>query len=451
MSLQTRVALWSALLIAFSVLVLGLGTSFFLYSRAVDDLDRQLFRVAERIFHELEPESDDEEGAIEMSELSRADESAVFVEAVRSDGTIAFRSRNLKAGVLPARASGFSNARIGDRGLRLGTFMRDGVTVRVAEDLDRIESLVRNLGTALLAAFPVTLGIAFFGGRWIARKALAPVEAITQSAEQVTARDLGRRVPVPAANDAIRRLALVLNETFERLETNFQQAMRFSADASHELRTPLTILRSSIERLLRSDTLSATDQQTVAALLEQTTHLSSITSGLFLLARADAGKLVLEERPVDLRAVIVGCSEDARIIAEAGGINLSLSLPESAHICGDETRLMQIVSNLLDNAVKYNHPHGEVRAVLEKGDSTWALKVMNTGPGIAPEHQPHLFERFFRAEHSASVSGHGLGLSLARELARAHGGDLILARADAGWTEFQLRLRALPIDPKSEE
>lgn len=365
----------------------------------------------------------------------------MFIEAVRHDGTVAFRSRNLKAGVLPAHSPGFNNTRLSDRGVRLGTFVRDGLTVRVAEDLDRIEKLVRDLATAFLAAFPLALAIVFFGGRWIARTALAPVEAMTRAAEQVTARELARRVPVPEANDQIRRLALVLNETFGRLEASFQQAMRFSSDASHELKTPLTVLRSSLERLLRSDTLSPSDRTAVAELIEQTQHLSSITSGLLLLARADAGKLVLEQQPVDLRAVIVACTDDARIMAEASGIKLALALPERAQICGDETRLMQIVSNLLDNAVKYNHAGGEVRVTLEESAGAWSLKVGNTGAGIAPEHQPHLFERFFRAEHFAAVSGHGLGLSLARELARAHGGDLLLIRADAEWTEFRLTLQ----------
>jgi signal transduction histidine kinase len=435
MSLQTRLALWSAFLLALTLLVIGLGTSLFLYERAVGDLDRQLARVADRVFHEMETESGD-------GDLP-AGESAAFVEAVRSDGSVVLRSRNLKIAALPASAPGFSNVRTGNRGLRLGTFMRNGVTVRVAEDLDRIENLVRDLATAFLVALPFALGVVFFGGRWIARKALAPVEAITLSAEQLTARELGRRVPIPEADDPIRRLALVLNDTFERLEANFQQAMRFSADASHELKTPLTVLRSSIEALLRSDSLRTTDQQIVAGLLEQTQRISSITSGLLLLARADAGKLVIERRTVDLRAVIIACGDDARIVAEAGGISFTLTLPESAQVCGDETRLMQIVSNLLDNAVKYNHPRGEVRVVLERVDGTWSLKVLNTGPGIAPEHRPHLFERFFRAEHSANVSGQGLGLSLARELARAHGGDLTLTRADADWTELQLSLRAL--------
>jgi signal transduction histidine kinase len=318
------------------------------------------------------------------------------------------------------------------------------VTVRIAEDLDPIENLTANLTTAFLVALPFVLALVVFSGRWIARTALRPIELITQSAEQVTAQHLDRRVPVPEAHDSIRRLALVLNDAFERLEASFKQSMRFSADASHELKTPLTVLRSGVEALLRSDSLTEVDQQTVAALLEQIHRISSITSGLLLLARADAGKLVLDQSAVDLRELIVACVDDARIVAEPSRIEIDLTLPDRAPVRGDKTRLMQIVSNLLDNAVKYNFPGGSVEITLEKTGESWSLKVANTGPGIAREQQRHVFERFFRAEHSSSIAGHGLGLSLARELARAHGGDLTFTRADAQWTEFHFTLPAAP-------
>jgi two-component system heavy metal sensor histidine kinase CusS len=447
-SLQTRVTLWSALLMAGTLLVVGLGTSLFLYEEALHNVDRQLSGIADRVFAELQSESSGEGGsksAGEIAELLPHGPPAFFLEAVRADGTVLFRSANLKERALPSRSPGFRTIHIGDDGVRLGTFIRDGVTVRIAADLDPVEDLTANLTTAFLVALPFVLGLVVLGGRWIARTALRPIELIAQSAEQVTAQHLDQRVPVPEARDSVRRLALVLNDAFERLEASFQQAMRFSADASHELKTPLTALRTDIEALLRSDSLKEADQQTVAGLLEQTQRISSITSGLLLLARADAGKLGLEQSAVDLREVIVACADDARIAAEPRGIEIKLTLPDRAQVRGDQTRLMQIISNLLDNALKYNFPGGTVRIALQRIGESWSLKVANKGPGIAREQQRHVFERFFRAEHSASIAGHGLGLSLARELARAHGGDLILTRADVEWTEFHLLLPIAPI------
>lgn len=444
-SLQTRVTLWSALLMAGTLLVAGLGASLFLYVEALRSVDRQLAGIADRVFAALQRESNDNaKRASEIDEVLPNGEPSFFLDASRADGTVLFRSANLKEQPLPSGPSGFKTIKIGDNGVRLGTFTRDGVTVRIAEDLDPIEALTANLTTAFVVALPFVLALVVFSGRWIARTALQPIELMTESAEQVTARHLDRRVPVPEAHDSIRRLAVVLNDAFERLEASFHQSTRFSADASHELKTPLTVVRSGIEALLRSDSLTEADQQTVAALLEQIQRISSITSKLLLLARADAGKLVLEQSAVDLRELIVACADDAHIVAEPGAIAIELTLPDRAQVRGDQTRLMQIVGNLLDNAVKYNFPGGSVRITLEKTGESWLLKVANTGPGIAWEQQRHVFERFFRADHSASIVGHGLGLNLARELARAHGGDLTFTRADAEWTEFHLILPAAP-------
>jgi signal transduction histidine kinase len=387
---------------------------------------------------------------VTLSEEVPPGEPAFFVEAMRGDGNVIYRSRNLKGAALPKRSLGFSNADIRDNGVRLGTFTRDGITVGVAADLDPIESLADDLVTAFICALPFVLALVVFGGRWIAHKALEPIRLITQSAEQVTAQHLDRRVPVPDSNDPIQRLAIVLNGTLERLETSFHQAMRFSADASHELKTPLTVLRTSIEALLRSDSLPEADQRNVAGLLEQTKRISSITEGLLLLARADAGKLVIERRSADLREIVIACCDDARIIAESTGVRIQVDLPDRAEVCGDKTRLMQIVSNLLDNAVKFNHPKGEVRVTLLQKENFWSLTISNTGPGIAPEHQLQVFERFFRSEHFADVSGYGLGLSLARELTRAHGGDLSLTQSDTRWTELQVRLPVAPIAAAQE-
>jgi signal transduction histidine kinase len=444
LTLQTRVTILSAILIGGTLLVIGSGVSIFLYRQALRSLDQQLAAVADRVFAELEKEKVAPEPhgrtAEEIAELLPIGTPTYFLEVAGANGAILFRSASLKDQVVPAHPPGFSEARFGEDGVRLGTFTRGDMTLRLAADLDPIEAFSEDLATAFLVALPLVLLLVLLGSRWIARTALRPIELIASSAEQVTAHHLERRVPVPEARDSIHRLALVLNDAFDRLHMGFQQAMRFSADASHELKTPLTVLRASIEALLRSDSLAEADQEAVAGLLEQTKRISSITEGLLLLARADAGKLMLEGRSVDLRAVVKACADDAQIVGEPNRIKLELALPEVAQVQGDETRLMQIVSNLLDNAIKYNVPAGTVRATLEKEDNGWSLRIANSGSGIKPEHQTNVFDRFFRVEHFAKTAGYGLGLSLARELARAHGGDVSLIRSDSVWTEFCLTL-----------
>jgi signal transduction histidine kinase len=244
-------------------------------------------------------------------------------------------------------------------------------------------------------------------------------------------------------NDEIGRLTRVLNEMFNRLNESFRQTERFSADASHELKTPLTVLRNSIEDLLESPMLTETDREAVAGLLEQTRRLSAITESLLLLSRADTGRLQLDLTLVDVCEIVRACAEDAEILAEEGGISIQKNLPDSMVAGVDAGRLNQILWNLLDNAIKYNEHDGkiEIRAGTDPATKVVWIEIGNSGPGVSAALAPHLFERFFRSDPQGTAEGHGLGLSLSRELARAHGGDVTLQSSRGGWTVFRVTLK----------
>jgi signal transduction histidine kinase len=306
--------------------------------------------------------------------------------------------------------------------------------------MEEVDDLAEQLAYTFLLSLPIVLVFVVLAGRLIAQKALAPIKQITEVAEHITARDLGQRIPLPDAHDEIHRLGTVLNDTFDRLEQSFQQANRFSADASHELKTPLTVLRTSVESMLASTGHDLEIQQGLAGLLEETKRLSAITESLLLLTRADAGKLRLDLQSGDLVETIRLCASDAAIVFEAEQIHMDLQLPEVATAQIDRTRLSQILLNLFDNARKYNFENGQVRISLVGSERLWEIRVANTGPGIRSEDLPRLFTRFFRGEHSSEKSGQGLGLSLSRELARAHGGDLVLVEGEPGWTTLLLTL-----------
>ena len=238
------------------------------------------------------------------------------------------------------------------------------------------------------------------------------------------------------------RLVRVLNDTFDRLERSFAQATRFSSDASHELKTPLTIMQGEIESALEAKVDDRRMESLLADLLEQTEHLSAIAEKLLLLSRANAGALTMRKEPVDFSAMCHELAEDAEILALRKKITTKFDISPATIVCADESHLRRILLNLLDNAIKYNVEGGTVSISLGKSNSLAIFRIANTGPEIPQEQETRIFERFYRADPSRSSDtvGSGLGLSICRELALAHGGDIQLERDQPGWTAFALTL-----------
>ena len=443
-SLRAKLIGWSTLVVAVAVSICAVGAGFYIEQEQIEALDEQIGEEAEMIFSGLRQHR----GDLDWTQPERAKalipgtETERFIEISSADGALLYRSANLGKRELDD-SPGMHSLRIGRQATRLGVFQKEGFKICIAADLGEIHQDTAELALGFLVGLPLLMGITVVGGWWIARKALLPIRQIATAAEQITADHLDRRLPVSQCRDEIGRLASVLNEMFDRLDRSFQQAARFSADASHELKTPLTVLRSSMEDLLDSPTLAEGDRPAIAALLEQTHRLSSITESLLLLSRADVGRLQLDLALTDVSQILKACAEDAQIIAASRGISIETDLSERLDAVVDAGRVEQIVMNLVDNAVKYNREGGCVRIsgeAVPKGGLS--IVVANTGPGIPKKHAPQLFDRFFRSDAVVGVPGHGLGLSLARELARAHGGDLILTRSDGEWTAFNFFFRS---------
>lgn len=442
LTLERRVTLWSALVVALSLLSCGGGGAWFLYHQEVGQLDRGLSQIASQFFEQKRLHGGpvfDLRNQHELAEWLPPPGVKTVVE-VEQGGTVYFRSPRLGELRLGWDRDDFRFVDLPFGRMRAAVFREDGIILRVAVPVQPLDELGRNLLIVFALGLPAMAAFVVLGGRAIARQALAPVRRIADSAEHITSQQLDRRVPVPEPPDEIRRLALVLNSTLDRLENSFRQAQHFSADASHELKTPLTSLHAELEALLTSPTLAEADRTAVAEALEKAKRLGAIIKSLLLLARADAGRLNLDLQPLDFIPIVRECLEDAEIIAEASGLRVAATLPETAMVRGEATRLRQILGNLMHNAVKYNRPGGSIRLLAAVAGDRVNLEVANTGPGIAPEQIPYIFDRFFRAQHHARVEGHGLGLAIAQELTRAHAGVLELARSDGAETVFRLSL-----------
>jgi signal transduction histidine kinase len=358
-----------------------------------------------------------------------------------------YLSPNVQAPILSDGIEGFHTRKIGDRDVRLSAFHWNGLTLLVGADLKEVNKIGWNIMLGMFGAIPTVLIVITIGGRWVARKALAPVDAIREAASRITVKNLHQRLPAPSANDEIAALIGVLNDTFDRLQRSFEQSVRFSAEASHHLKTPISVLRAGIEEILTDPETPAKQQARADALLHQVHQLTSVAENLLLLARADAGRLELHRERFDLSEVLEGVCDDASAMAEAEGLTVETELPPKLPVEADRRAVSLIVQNLLENAIKYNQPAGCIWIQARALDGHAELTVKNNGEPIPPDRAPHIFERFYRARSDGRIQGQGLGLSVAGELAKAHGGDLALVRSDAELTEFRLSMPRGEVPP----
>jgi signal transduction histidine kinase len=253
------------------------------------------------------------------------------------------------------------------------------------------------------------------------------VDDIVDAAEHITAERLDQRLPVTGSQDEIGHLTDVLNRMIDRLQRSFEQARRFSADASHELKTPLTIIRGELEIALRSGELQHGVERTMLDVLDETGRLVHIVEGLLLLSQADAGKFPVGTEVVALSGLIEELTEDIEILGNRLEIGVELSLARGVRVKGSPQFLRQLMMNLFDNAIKYNRQAGTIRCQLTTDDGMAVFRIANTGAEIPEADRGRIFDRFFRVESSRARSGlggggQGLGLSIAREIVRAHGG-----------------------------
>lgn len=446
-SLRWRITLWSVLITALALGTFGAVVAYELYSEQVEVVDVRLETDARFAFARRT-----ETGGRTLDWVTSLRASDVSLRGFAVDGGDPAAPAQVQPEDLrpflarwPPPRKHFSR-HVGEQHLRFGVFAADGVTLVLAASLEDAEESVGDLLSAYLIALPTVLLIVAGGSWWIAQRALRPVATITAAAAQITAERLDARLPAPRVADEIGRLTEVLNGMFDRLQRSFEQANRFTADAAHELRTPLTIMRGQIEEALRSGGFSPEQQRLLAGLLEENMGLQQISDNLLLLAKFDTGRNPVAPKLVDLSALLADVREDADMLAATRHLQVAAAIAPGLQVRGDAVMLRRVALNLVDNAVKFNREGGELRLSLQPEGADAVFAVANTGPGIPESRRGTLFQRFYRADigRNSETGGSGLGLSLCREIAVAHGGSIELGRATADLTEFVVRLPLAP-------
>jgi heavy metal sensor kinase len=321
--------------------------------------------------------------------------------------------------------------------------MRGGRPVRVIRVGSSLRNVAETRARFLLVMgglLPVGLLLAGLGGWVLARRALRPVGRMAQSAQRISAERLAERVEETGAGDELDRLARTLNRMLARLDEAFQQVRRFSADASHELQTPLTTLRGELEVALRSARTPGEYQETLRSALEEIDRISRLVEGLLILARAESGALRMDRRPVDLAGLVEEVYWRLKVLADERSVELRMAVEEPLVVSGDRDRLRGLLVNLVDNAVKYTGEGGRVLLSLARDRDRARIEVADTGPGIPEEALERIFQPFYRSEEVLAEQGSGLGLSIARSIALAHGGELTAASRPGEGSTFRVLL-----------
>ena len=303
--------------------------------------------------------------------------------------------------------------------------------------------LLRNI---LIGAIPVTLIIAGFGGWWLSRRALRPVDEMTSAAETLSIDDISARLAVPKTGDELQRLGEAWNRMLDRISESVERMTRFTMDAAHELRTPAAIMQSSAELALRRPRSAEEYRDVIRNLAEESQHLSGLVEDLLQLARSDAGvRQPPEEIPVS--DILSGAVQMIEPLAAAKHQSLVLEDTDAeARVLGDVTSLRRMVLILLDNAIKFSPDGGGITVRTSCTDDTVQFEVQDDGPGIPAEDLPHIFERFYRSSKTRNGPGAGLGLAIAKAIAEEHGGEISIdsSRREGTTVRVTMPLASVP-------
>ncbi len=324
----------------------------------------------------------------------------------------------------------------------LGLSYAPQIALQVGVSLEDIREIQGDVMRILVVLLVFTGTLAPLSGWFLANRALVPIRATVRTAAKINEADLTQRLDITASEVELEQLAQTFNAMLDRIEQAFQRQRQFTADAAHELRTPLSIMQTGLEVTLSQSRSPVEYHHALVSVQEEVQRLSQLANTLLMLVRADSHELPFEKKEVDLSLMLNMVVEQFRSAAEEKQIALEREVAADLLLEGDEDRLIQVVFNLIDNAIKYTPEGGEVCVMAQRFKDGVEIKIEDSGPGIALEEQIHIFDRFYRIDTSRNRNrgGFGLGLAIAKRIVDLHGGTIQVVSAVEHGAQFVVRL-----------
>jgi len=311
----------------------------------------------------------------------------------------------------------------------LYAMLSPSIILQVGQAMESYSRFLDAFKGIFIATMTLLIIIAAGVGWFMARRAVSGVEAVTWTAQKISGGTLEERVPVKTRRDEIDQLAITFNQMLDRIQTLLTEIKEMSDNIAHDLRSPITRIRGTAEVTLTTGKSLIEYEGMAASTIEECDRLLDMINTMLMISKAESGVDKLSREEINLQGLVREACELFEPTAEDRGVTLSCDVPDRSHLVGDTRMIQRMLSNLLDNAIKYTPSGGLVNVSVSENDAQVIISIKDTGCGISPSDLPRIFERFYRCDQSRSQAGIGLGLSLARAIARAHGGEIIATSA----------------------
>jgi len=464
-TLRARVTTWYVGLLATALVAFGAALYFGLKGYLRASLEHSMSSEANAIaadFVSFEEAKGVQWMAGEITEAYAPEQSGRFIRITRQDGKVLYESGDTRDPYIATsqishppvqQAEESFREEAQDGGNRLLIFSQSysaasgtKFLIETGASLSQIDRVLSSLRRILLLVTPLILLAAIFGGHLLMTRPLRPLIELTEQAERIGTQKLGERLSVIPTGDEMERLSIALNRMISRLEDALSHNRRFSADVSHELRTPLTILKGELEQVVQAPQLPESMRDSVGSSLEEIDRMTKIVENLLTIARLDSGTDAMVRQTVDLSLLAQWTIDQMHLLADEKQITMYNNHAAPVLILADSGRIKQVLVNLLDNAIKYTPPNGDIYVSVAAVQHKAVLEISDTGIGIPSESLPNVFDRFYRSDKARSreSGGTGLGLSIVQAICNAHGGTVRIQSEEGRGTTVRVELPLAP-------